>query len=458
MIQNVSKENWKPDSWQNKEKSKYVPIYKNTKKLNKIKTTLKTKRNPIVFANEIRDLKKELVKVNDNKSFILQGGECTEGLYEKTTTELIDFVKLFIELSIIISYVKETSVVNIGSIAGQYSKSISNMTEKRNDEEFPSYFGDMINNIEFDNKSREPEPKRMLMAHDSSVNTMNVIRAIFMSRYVSLDYMEEWMCNYTLMYTDIDFNVYNCYKYAISSIKQAMKFSQNNNMSIKKNISRMYTSHEGLSLDYEECMVKKDTMTNKYYDCSSHMLWLGEKTRSMKGQHIEFLRGIENPVGITVGPDFDKNELIEIIKYLNPTNEKGKIILICRFGLKNVTTDLHILLNELERNAHLNVILMLDPMYGNTIRLDNGLKTREFQDILHETSKFFRICQGKNVYVGGVNLEITTDDKSSECVGGLINNNISDIERTFNCKYDPRLNKSQCIEYIFLMCKYYEIL
>lgn len=445
---------WSPESWKKKRASNYVPKYQNEQLLNNYKDVLKYNRHPIVFANEINQLKHDLQKVQEEDGFIIQGGDCAETIHGKNTNEIINLMKLLTEMALVCSYSTNKSVVKLGRIAGQYAKPRSCMYETINDLTLQSYFGDIINGYDFSEESRKFNPARLVEAHDSSVTVMNTIRALTNSSYLSLDTISSWIDEDEL-YDDLDEKVYEEYKDIINCIKNAIRFAKNcgcQDQTFENPI--IYTSHEALLLDYEECLIKKDSKSGMYYDCSAHFVWLGERTRELDGAHVEFLRGIENPIGIKVGPNVNREELIEIIKTLNPRNEKGKICLICRFGRKHIEKELPILLKTLSEHSELNCLLMVDPMHGNTTKLDSGIKTRDFCDVLVESSKFFSICKKFNKNPHGVHLELSAEDESAECIGGIIGNDEEDIKERYFSNCDPRFNRSQCIEYILLLSKH----
>jgi 3-deoxy-7-phosphoheptulonate synthase len=446
--------NWNPHSWKSKKQSNYIPRYENKDLLNKNKNILKHKRHPIVFANEINELKKDLKKVAEEDGFIIQGGDCAEIINGKTTSEIIDLVKLLSEMSLIYSYSTNKPVVKIGRIAGQYAKPRSSMYEKKDGLTLPSYFGDIVNGFEFSEASRKIDPSRLVEAHDSSVSVMNTLRALMNSSYLSLDTIYNWTNDDTL-YNDLNINVYDEYSETIKSIKDSILFAKNCGCDdVSFNNPVIYTSHEALLLDYEECLVRTDSKTGNMYDCSAHFIWLGERTREIDGAHVEFLRGIDNPIGIKVGPKANHEELIDIIRKLKKKKKKGKISLICRFGEHCIEQELPILLSTLKENPEINHLLMIDPMHGNTKKIESGIKTRDFRDVLIESSKFFKICKDHNVKSHGIHLELTAEDDSAECIGGLIGNDVTDIEHRYNSNCDPRLNRSQCIEYILLLSKH----
>ena len=443
---------WTSTSWQSKQKSKFTPTYEDNNKLLEVKYRLKYQRPPLIFANEVIDLRNNLCDVCDGNSFIIQGGECAESVDEYDSDSIFDMFKTIVIMSIIISYSNNKRVIKILRGAGQYAKPRSNPTETRHGKTLPSYFGDSINSLEFNHDARKVDPMRMLHAHDVSSNTLNLLRSMSTSGYLSLYRLHDWI-NKDLRRDANDVVITN-YRGIIKDIEKAINFMTN--CGIDKNhklhVPEVYTSHEALLLDYEEPMVRKDSITGKYFCTSGHFVWIGDRTRDLDGQHVEFLRGVENPIGIKISKDTKLDELIDIIYVLNDDNSKGKICLICRYGDEHIDKHFINLINAIAE-AKLNVIFMIDPMHGNTYKLKNGYKTRSFDKILSETQKFFKICQKNSVYPGGIHLEMTGNDKSAECMHGLVKNDEIDVGNNYKSQCDPRLNLSQCIEYICKITK-----
>lgn len=424
-----------------------MPTYLNPKGLQKVKDVIRNNRPPLVFANEILTLKEKLSLVVDGEAFIVQGGECAESVDEYNTSDMIDLFKTLIIMSLIISYDLDKPVIKIARAAGQYAKPRSNQRETIGDSTLPSYFGDIINAKHFDYESRMVNEHRILRAHDMSANTLNLIRAMSMSGYFSLTRLHEWVP--LTIKDDLDGTVKRKYRSALEAIEKAVDFMKN--CGVHQNSStlsepELYTSHEALLLDYEESMVRRDSITRKMFDCSSHFVWLGERTRNLHGPHVEFLRGIENPIGIKISKNTDLEQLLNIIDALNPSNEKGKIVLICRYGHEAIEEHFPRLLKTLITTPR-NIVYMVDPMHGNTYTLPNGFKTRNFEHIMVETNTFFELCKKYGVYPGGIHLEMTGNDRSKECVNGLVRTTETDVEANFNSNCDPRLNYSQCVEY-----------
>jgi len=421
-------------------------MYLNPDGLKLAKYVIKHNRPPLVFSNEIITLKEKLAKVCDGEAFVVQGGECAESVDEYDTNHMIDLFKTLIVMSLIVSYDINKPVVKIARAAGQYAKPRTNQFEKKGAVELPSYFGDIMNSKDFSYSGRVVSESRIIKAHDMSANTMNMIRAMSTSGYFSLERIHEWIP--PIIDNALHDKVKWHYNSRLEAIQKSVEFMKNCGVARGSNIREpeLYTSHEALLLDYEESMVRKDSITDDMFDCSAHFVWLGERTRDLDGQHVEFLRGIGNPIGIKVSKNTDIEELDDIIRVLNPENEKGKITLICRYGYDDIHEYFPLLLKEMKKTTY-NIVYMVDPMHGNTYTLSNGFKTRDFEHIMSETSQFFEICKEYDVYPGGIHIEMTGNDKSKECVNGLAKTTDADVEMYFQSNCDPRMNYSQCIEY-----------
>jgi len=435
---------WKKRSWR-KYSAKQQPNWPDSKKYEKILKELSI-LPALVFAGETRSLKQELGKVAMGDAFVLQAGDCAEEFSRCSGTSIHSLVKVILQMSIVLAFAGEKSVVKIGRLAGQYAKPRSSDVEIINGKTIQSYRGDMVNSSKPDKNSRIPNPNRILEGYFRAAATLNLVRAFTSGGYASLDMVEDW---------HREFNEYFSskleYKKLLERIKKSINFSKAVGIDIdspKANKINLYTSHEALLLGYEEAMTRIDTTTGKWYDTSAHMLWIGNRTRQLNGAHVEFLRGVGNPVGVKVGPKFNVDDIKKIVQKLNPNNELGKISLITRFGAKKIEKLLPPLLKEFKKEG-LNIVWICDPMHGNTY-LDNfGDKRRNFNDILEEIRKFFYIHKSEKTIPGGVHLELT-GDKVRECIGGE-----NDILRVENLKInyqttcDPRLNVNQSLELAF---------
>ena len=437
---------WKPESWRNKI-ALHQPIYKDEKILNKTLQKLK-KLPPLVFAGEVRDLKKELSRCVDGKGFLLQAGDCAESFAEFHPDNIRDTFRVILQMAIVLTYAANVPVVKVGRLAGQFAKPRSNPIEKKNGIEYPSYLGDIINGIEFDEFAREPDPKRMFDAYYQSASTQNLIRAFATGGYADLSYVQNW---------NLDF-VKNspqgsAFKKIADRISESLSFMNacgiNSQSSRELAESNFFISHEALLLPYESCFVRVDSTTGDWYDVSAHMVWIGDRTRQIDGAHVEFCSGISNPIGIKVGPSTDVNELLKLIEKINPQDEAGEIVLIVRMGSKKINKIYPKILRKIKSHGH-KVVWSCDPMHGNIEKSNSGYKTRNFLNILNEVKSFFEIHKRENVYAGGIHLEMTGQNVT-ECLGGMQKITDEDLGARYHTHCDPRLNASQSIELAFLL-------
>jgi len=435
---------WSVESWKSHELNQ-APGWDSSEELNSITRILKYKP-PIVFKDEINLLKRRLSRVEDRKCFIVQGGDCAETFSDLNTELIKNKLNILLQMSTILSYATSIETLRIGRIAGQFSKPRTDLMEIQNDKQYPSYRGDAINGLNFSKQSRTPDPSRMIKAYEQSSFTLNLIRSMINSGYTNILNAHNW---------DLDFikNSPQVKKYnnIIDKIQKALSFintvNDQNYHRQKLELYEFFTSHEGLLLDYEQALTRYDAKNKKYYDYSGHMIWVGDRTRQLNGAHIEFVSGIENPIGIKVGPSIDEEELIEIIKKVNPKNEKGKIILISRLGLNNIEDTLPTLIKKVNKNK-LNAIWICDPMHGNTYKNKQGLKTRHFNTILKELSIYMKIHKKLNSNPGGIHIEFTSQNVT-ECLGGYQNISDESLMQRYQTACDPRLNNQQSLELIF---------
>jgi len=399
----------------------------------------------LVFAGETRMLKQQLAEVSEGKAFVLQAGDCSEDFSRCSGPRIHDLLKVILKMSIIIAYAGEKKVVKIGRIAGQYAKPRSSDTETIGGLEIPCYRGDMVNNPEPTPEARTPDPRRILEGYFRAAATLNLVRAFTKGGYAALDKIRSW--------SEASFGSFPAsrkYDELVYGIKKAINFTTAIGIDIKApqlNEINLFTSHEALLLEYEEAMTRIDTTTGDWYDTSAHMLWIGDRTRQPDGAHVEFLRGVGNPLGIKVGPNHDINEIKRIIQKLNPNNESGRVCLITRFGAEKIKLFLPKLLREINKEGF-RVVWLCDPMHGNTYVNDCSQKTRKYEDILQEIRDFWQIHQAVGTIPGGVHLELTGDNVT-ECIGGnrqLLNKDL-DLNYQTNC--DPRLNAEQAVELAF---------
>ena len=403
---------------------------------------------PLIFASEVQTLKSELQEAMEGKGFVFQGGDCAESFDDLNAEIIKSSLQLALKSALIISFGIEQPVVKIMRMAGQYAKPRSENFEERDGQKLPIYRGDMINDLAFDERNRIPDPERMIQAYFHSAATHNLLRAFCSEGFASLDNINEWNKDFLVRHRSKD-----RYKTIITDINSMIgNFSVlgKDFRTIEESLvdkSAIYTSHEALLLNYEEALTRTDSISGVELNCSAHMLWLGERTRCSKNAHVDYLSGIDNPIGIKVGPGFDSDDLVRIIDKINPLNEPGKIVLITRFGKSQVDAYLPSLIKTIQLEGR-KVLWMCDPMHGNTEVLSSGIKTRKFVNILAETKRFFDIHQSYGTHPGGLHIEMTGSDVA-ECLGGVIGVVEADVENGYQSKCDPRLNAEQMLELSF---------
>jgi 3-deoxy-7-phosphoheptulonate synthase len=436
--------NWSNNSWRNFP-IKQQPTYHDQKSLKAAEDKLSNLPG-LVSCDEINNLKSELADVCNGNAFLLQGGDCAESFAEFNRHNIKSFFRTILQMTIALLYGTEKPIVKIGRIAGQYAKPRSSDFEEINGIKIPSYRGDIINSINFDEKSRIPDPNRLVEAYFYSAAAMNYLKLLADGGYSSLSNIEKWNEEFALTLKN------DKIEEIIENVNKSISFLKNCGVDIDKtanlNRAKFYTSHEALLLNYEEAFTRKMD-DNKYYNLSSHFLWIGDRTRNPDEAHVEFLRGIENPVAFKVGPKITKDEIIKLINILNPDNIPGKLTLISRMGASKVEELLPPLV-EFVKSEGKNVIWSCDPMHGNIIKTSNNYKSRKFNDILSEIKSFTRIHKSIGTYAGAVHFEMTGQDVT-ECLGG--NQEISEeiLQERYKTHCDPRLNSSQSLELAFLI-------
>ena len=397
----------------------------------------------LVSIKEIKSLKKHLSNVSQGEGFIIQGGDCAETFIDFNATMIENKLKVLLQMSAIIQYITQTNIIRIGRIAGQFFKPRTNEFEIRNNLKLPSYRGDGINSIEFSKEAREHNPKRLLQSYHQSAATMNLIRNLTMTGYAHINNIKSW--NFSPLENTEYVKRYNM---IAKQIQDILTFTHHGNNSLFPNLvyNTVFTSHEALVLDYESTFIAEEN--NKSYDCSGHMLWVGDRTRFVDSAHIEFVSQIENPIGIKVGPNINISDITLLCKKINPTNQHGKISFIIRLGINYIENLLPKLINEVEKQS-LNVLWLCDPMHGNTILTDKGIKTRNFDTIKQEIELFFKIHNQHGTIPGGLHFELT-GDSVTECIGGIKNIQHQDLDEYYQTACDPRLNNEQSLEMAFL--------
>ena len=437
---------WNKSSWRLKPIVQH-PTYPDPEILNKVEDIL-NKYPPLVFAEEARNLKKKLADATEGKAFLLQGGDCAESFAEFNADNIRDFFKVMLQMSVILTFAGGCPVVKVGRIAGQFAKPRSSDTETIGDVTLPSYRGDIINSIEFSEEARVPDPYRMLRAYNQSAATQNLLRAFARGGYADLHKVHQWNMGFVR-----EGAVGERYRDLADRITQALHFMEacgitsENSPQIRETV--LYSSHEALLLNYEEALTRRDSLTGKWYDCSAHMLWIGDRTRQVDGAHVEFLRGIDNPIGVKAGPSLSPDELLKLIDILNPNNEPGRLNVIVRMGAKKVQEGLPPLLRAVQREGR-KVLWSCDPMHGNTIKTSNNYKTRVFDNVLEEVKNFFAIHKAEGTYAGGIHLEMTGKEVT-ECIGGAEQLTEENLQDRYHTHCDPRLNANQALELAFLI-------
>ena len=436
---------WNLNSW-TKFPAKHLPVYQDKEELNLVLSKIK-KYPPLVFAGESRSLKKALADVAEGKAFLLQGGDCAESFAEFHPDNIRDTFKVLLQMSLVLTASASMPVVKVGRIAGQFSKPRSAPTEKKDGKELPSYLGDNINGMEFTEKARIPDAKRLFRAYSQSASTLNLLRAFSQGGFADLRQVHLWNLGF------IKDKTKGKYKEIEDKISDALAFMEacgiNSDNNRRLRSVNFYTSHEALLLPFEESMTRVDSTTGEYHDTSAHFVWIGDRTRQPDGAHVEFCRGIENPIGLKCGPTLKPEELANLCNILNPDNEPGRLTLISRFGAENVEKYLPKLIRMIKKEG-LKVVWSCDPMHGNTIKAATGFKTRAFESVLKEVKNFFAISQAEGSYAGGLHVEMTGQDVT-ECTGGAQKISENDLSNRYRTHCDPRLNADQALELAFLI-------
>jgi len=437
---------WKINSWKNYP-VKHIPKYEDKKKLDMVLGKLKN-FPPLVFAGETRSLTKQLANVVDGKAFLLQAGDCAESFAEFNPDNIRDTFKVILQMSLVLTYSASLPVVKIGRIAGQFSKPRTSPTEKQGDKELPSYLGDNINGIEFSEKARKPDPKRLFKAYSQAASTLNLLRAFSQGGYADLRKVHLWNLGFVNKSPQG-----KKFKEIEDKISDALSFMEACGINPESNrrlrTVNFYTSHEALLLPFEQAMTRIDSTSGEYHDTSAHFVWIGDRTRQANGGHVEFCKGIKNPLGIKCGPTLKDSELIKLCNILNSNNEPGRITLISRFGADNVEKFLPKLIRAIKKEG-LNVVWSCDPMHGNTIKSANGFKTRPFNNIFKEVKRVLAVHQAEGSYAGGLHIEMTGQDVT-ECIGGAQKISEKDLSHRYHTHCDPRLNANQALELAFLI-------
>lgn len=405
---------------------------------------------PLVFAGEARRLKRSLAEVAEGRAFLLQGGDCAESFAEFHPNNIRDMFRVLLQMAVVLTFGAAVPVVKVGRLAGQFAKPRSSDTETIDSVTLPAYRGDMINGMEFTPEARAPQPERMIRAYNQSASTLNLIRAFAQGGYADLHQVHLWNLSFVA-----DSPQGHRYRDLAGRLDEALAFmaacglTSETTPQIRE--TSFFTSHEALLLNYEQALARIDSTTGDWYDTSAHLLWIGERTRQLDGAHVEFLRGVGNPVGVKLGPGIDGDALIRLIDILNPGNEAGRLTLIVRMGPDKVGDLLPSLVRRVGREGR-RVVWVSDPMHANTVQSVSGYKTRHFDRILQEVRAFFAVHEGEGTYAGGVHFEMTGQDVT-ECVGGAQAISEANLGVRYNTHCDPRLNASQALELAFLLAE-----
>ncbi|EOY24167.1 hypothetical protein QUC31_008616 [Theobroma cacao] len=434
---------WSLDSWKSK-RALQLPEYPDVDELELVLQTIGS-FPPIVFAGEARKLEEKLANAAVGKAFLLQGGDCAESFKEFNANNIRDTFRVLLQMGIVLTFGAQIPVIAVGRMAGQFAKPRSEPFEIKDGVQLPSYRGDNINGDAFDEKSRVPDPQRLIRAYLQSVGTLNLLRAFATGGYAAMQRVSEWNLDFVKHSEQGD-----RYMELAQRVDEALGFMAAAGLTVDDpvmNTFDFWTSHECLHLPYEQALTREDSTTGLYYDCSAHLLWVGERTRQLDGAHVEFLRGISNPLGIKVSDKMDPKELVKLCEILNPRNKPGRLIIITRMGAENMRIKLPHLIRAV-RQAGLIVTWVSDPMHGNTIKAPCGLKTRGFDAIRAELRAFFDVHDQEGSYPGGVHLEMTGQNVT-ECIGGSKTVTFDDLNSRYHTHCDPRLNASQSLELAF---------
>jgi 3-deoxy-7-phosphoheptulonate synthase len=439
---------WAPDGWRTKPISQ-VPEYPDQAKLEAVEKKLRG-YPPLVFAGEARNLTAALATVAEGKAFLLQGGDCAESFAEFNANNIRDTFKVLLQMAVVLTFGAACPVVKVGRMAGQFAKPRSAPTEKIGEVELPSYRGDIVNGIDFTAEARLPDPERLAQSYNQSAATLNLLRAFAQGGFADLHKVHRW---------NMDFVAESAqghrYSEMADRLSETLEFMAacgiTSATTPQLRETEFYTSHEALLLPYEQALTRVDSLTGRWYDCSAHLLWIGDRTRQPDGAHVEFLRGVENPLGLKCGPSLDPDELCRLIDILNPQNQPGRLTLIARMGYDKVEAKLPGLIRAVKRHGA-KVIWSCDPMHGNTIKSSSGFKTRPFDRILGEVKSFFSVHQAEGTYAGGVHFEMTGQNVT-ECIGGAQAITDDQLRDRYHTHCDPRLNASQSLELAFLLAE-----
>ncbi|MDA1089824.1 MAG: 3-deoxy-7-phosphoheptulonate synthase class II [Proteobacteria bacterium] len=439
---------WSPASWRAKP-ARQIPTYPDQGALQDVERTL-VRMPPLVFAGEARNLKRQLARVAAGEAFLLQGGDCAESFAEFHPDNIRDTFRVLLQMAVVLTFGAALPVVKVGRLAGQFVKPRSNDTETIDGVSLPSYRGDMVNGIEFNDAARTPDPARMVQGYNQSASTLNLIRAFAQGGYADLQKVHQWNLGFV---ADSAFG--ERYKDLADRLDETLAFmaacgiTSESTPQIRE--TDFFTSHEALLLNYEQAMTRVDSTSGDWYDTSAHMLWIGDRTRQPGGAHVEFMRGIANPLAVKAGPTTEPDELLRLIDALNPDNVAGRLSVIARMGADKVETLLPPLVRAINKEGR-SVVWVCDPMHANTEKASNGYKTRPVARILAEVQGFFAVHRGEGSHAGGVHFEMTGQDVT-ECTGGAQAITEANLSARYHTHCDPRLNAKQSLELAFLLAE-----
>jgi 3-deoxy-7-phosphoheptulonate synthase len=440
--------NWTPESWRGHE-ARQLPHYPDPQALAAAEGELR-RFPPLVFAGEARALTAELAEVAKGRAFLLQGGDCAESFAEFHPNNIRDTFRVLLQMAVVLTYASKLPVVKVGRMAGQFAKPRSADMEEIDGVSLPSYRGDNVNDIAFTPEARRPDPERMIKAYSQSAATLNLLRAFAQGGYANLQQVHAWT---------LDFMGRSAwasqYQQLADRIGEALSFMAacgvNPETVPQLRATSFYTSHEALLLQYEQALTRQDSLTGDWYDTSAHMLWIGDRTRFVGSAHVEYLRGVNNPIGIKCGPSLDPDVLLHLLDVLDPSRNPGRITLITRYGYDKIEAGLPPLVRAVKREGR-PVVWSCDPMHGNVVKAANGFKTRPFERILAEVRGFFAVHRAEGTHGGGIHAEMTGQNVT-ECTGGAVAVTEQGLADRYHTHCDPRLNASQSIELAFLLAE-----
>ncbi|MCP1606660.1 class II 3-deoxy-7-phosphoheptulonate synthase [Pseudomonas citronellolis] len=437
---------WSPDSWRSRP-IQQQPVYPDATRLQQVEQSLAS-YPPLVFAGEARELRRQFAEVTAGRAFLLQGGDCAESFAEFSAAKIRDTFKVLLQMAVVMTFAAGCPVVKVGRMAGQFAKPRSSGEETVGDLTLPAYRGDIVNGIGFDEANRVPDPQRLLQAYHQSTATLNLLRAFAQGGFADLHEVHQW---------NLDFIANSAlaekYSQLAGRIDETLAFMRACGLDTAPQLREVsfFTAHEALLLNYEEAFIRRDSLTGGWYDCSAHMLWIGDRTRQLDGAHVEMLRGVGNPIGVKVGPSMGDEELLRLIDILNPDNDPGRLNLIVRMGADKVGDGLPRLIRTVQREGR-QVLWSCDPMHGNTIKASSGYKTRDFARILAEVRQFFEVHKAEGSHAGGIHIEMTGQNVT-ECIGGARPITEAGLSDRYHTHCDPRLNADQSLELAFLIAE-----